>query len=269
MIRRITSLALGIAIAAMATTAFAQDEEGGDAAATDGGDTAGAEEGAGGGDTATPVDSGVDSGGEASGSGEAAASMDGAPDAGGKIKIGLRVGYGIPMGDAVKDGKLSDGVSGMIPIWLDLGYMVTPNIMVGLYGQYGLVMLSSDRKDACDALNVDCSASDIRFGIQGQYHLSPAESLDPWFGLGIGYEMLNTKAGDAKSGLSGLEFANIQAGADFKVADSFGVGPFLSFSLGQFSSQSADPEPPGFDSSIKDKGMHQWLTLGVKGTFGL
>jgi outer membrane protein W len=256
MIRRISSLALSIAITFGAGSAFAQDE-GGEAAPAGGGEPAPA------GGEAKPAGGGA----------AAAASTESPPDAGGKIKIGLRLGYAIPLGDTSKDNKLSDLAAGMIPIWLDLGYMVTPNIMVGLYAQYGIVMLSSKIKDGCDAANASCSASDIRFGIQGQYHISPGQSLDPWVGLGIGYEMLKYKSAlslgvgapqEVSITAKGLEFANIQGGADFKVANSFTVGPFVSFSLGQFSSTSGD-----VSGDIKDKGIHEWLTLGVKGTFGL
>jgi hypothetical protein len=262
MIRRISSLALGIAVSFAAMNALAQEE---------GGDEAGGGEPAAGGDEAAPAEGGgeeaaptegSEGGGEAAASGEASASSEGVPDTGGKIKVGLRVGYGLPMGEIAKDVKMSDAYSGMIPIWLDLGYMVTPNIMVGLYGQYGIMMLSSDAKDGCDALNVDCSASDIRFGLQGQYHLSPGESMNPWFGLGIGMEMVNAKVGDAKAGYSGLEFANLQGGLDFK-AGPLDVGPFVSFSLGQYSKTTGDNS-----ADIKDKGMHQWLVLGIKGTMG-
>lgn len=124
-------------------------------------------------------------------------------------------------------------------------------------------MLNSDIKDACDAASVDCSASQLRFGLQGQYHLSPGESMNPWFGLGVGLEMVDQKAGDTKSGVSGLEFATLMAGADFKVADNIGVGPFLNFSIGQYSKVTGDNE-----GDIEDKAMHQWLTIGVKGTIG-
>lgn len=252
MIRRISSLAFGIAITFAAASALAQEEggeEGGGEAAAGGEEAAPAE---GGGEEAKPAEGG----GEAAASGEASASAEGVPDAGGKIKVGLRVGYGLPMGETSKDNKLKDSVSGMIPIWLDLGYMVTPNIMVGLYAQYGIMMLNSDVKDACD----DCSASGMRFGLQGQYHLSPADSLDPWFGLGVGYEMFNFKSPLGDANATGLEFANIQAGADFKAGDSLGVGPFASFSIGQYSKVEGN--------DIPEKGMHQWLVLGVKGTMG-
>jgi outer membrane protein W len=246
MIRRISSLALGIAFTFTAVSAFAQEGEGGGEEKKADAPAAGEEKPAG-------------------GDAKAGAAVDTSspPDAGGKIKVGLRLGYMLPMGDAAKDVKLGDSVSGGIPIWLDLGYMVTPNIMVGLYASYAFLMLDSKIKDACDAASVDCSASQLRFGLQGQYHLSPGQGLDPWFGLGIGMEMVDQKAGDVKSGLSGLEFANLMAGADFKATDSLTVGPFLSFSIGQYSKVTGDTS-----GDITDKAMHEWLTIGIKGTFG-
>lgn len=255
MIRRISSLAFGFAVTFAAAGALAQ-EEGGEKPAEGGGEAAApAEGGEGGGDAAKPAEGG----GEAAAAGSAEAS--GPPDTGGKIKLGLRIGYGLPMGESAKGSNLNDTVSGMIPIWLDLGYMVTPNIMVGLYAQYGLLMIKDCPSGA------SCSGNDMRFGLQGQYHLSPGESLNPWFGLGIGYEMLSYKievsgvSGEGK--LSGLEFANLQAGADFKAGPA-DVGPFVSFSLGQYSKAEAG----GVSGDITEKAMHQWLVFGIKGTFG-
>ena len=186
-----------------------------------------------------------------------------------KIKLGLRLGYGLPFGSAEDGAKLKDGFSGQIPIWIDAGYMVTPNILVGLYGQYGFVSVKECRTGA------DCSAHDIRFGVQGQYHLSPAESIDPWLGLGIGYEILSESLSGGGStadvSFKGFEFLNLQGGADFKVANALSVGPFLSFSLGQYSSEkiSGFGAPIDRDGSVDKTALHEWLTLGVKGTFGL
>lgn len=185
------------------------------------------------------------------------------------VELGARSGYGIPMGDALKDKKMSDGVDGMIPIWIDAGYRINPNLFAGVYFQYGLVSVADK---ACGS-GADCSASDIRIGLQGQYHIMPDASFDPWVGLGVGYEMLKSsaEAGGSKFSrtMSGFEFANLQAGADFEVAPGFGVGPFISFSLGQYSSSESDPNPTNESSDIKDKAMHQWLLLGVKGSYSL
>jgi hypothetical protein len=179
------------------------------------------------------------------------------------LELGARLGYGLPLGDAMKDNSLNDGVSGQVPIWIDVGYRINESIFVGAYAQYGFTFV----KDCPDG--VDCSANDIRFGVQGQYHFMPGESFDVWAGLGIGYEMLNVKmeAGgvEAKSNYKGFEFANLQVGGDFEVADGIGVGPFLSFSLGQYSKAKIDAV--GFDGSIDDKGLHEWLVIGVRGSF--
>src|SRR5262245_53684103 len=110
MIRAISTMAIGVTLTFAATSALAQEESAGASAAV---------------------------------------STD---DAGGKFHIGVRTGYGIPLGNAQGGGTetvggvtvtteerpLNDVYSGMIPIWLDLGYFVTPNIMVGVYGHYGI-----------------------------------------------------------------------------------------------------------------------------------
>jgi outer membrane protein W len=193
----------------------------------------------------------------------------------GRFVVGLRLGYGLPIGSIAKDLKMSDEVSGQIPIWLDLGYMVTPNIMVGLYGQYGFGSVGGDIKTLCDAAgdSVSCKMSDIRFGVQGQYHVFPRENLDPWFGLGVGYELMKISlSGGGEEGsatVKGFEFVNLQAGFDYKVAPILGIGPFISFSLGQYGSASADGAGVSVSGDITNKAMHEWLTIGVRGAFTL
>jgi outer membrane protein W len=203
-----------------------------------------------------------------------------------KFQIGLRTGYALPLGNIysagtagpfrfLADEPMSNAFSGQIPIWLDAGYMVTPDILLGIYAQYGFV--STKTRDAAStgtgcAVGASCSAHDIRFGVQGQYHLGSGQAVDPWLGLGIGYETLGlteTNAGVTTNGsLSGFEFVNLQGGADFKLADAFALGPFVSFSLGQYSTLHTEIQGIGLDIDVP-KALHEWLTFGVKGTFGL
>jgi hypothetical protein len=182
-----------------------------------------------------------------------------------KIRLGLRLGYGLPLGNATGDVGQSDAYSGMIPIWIDAGYMVTPEILVGIYLQYGIAMVA----DASCPEGLDCSGSNIRFGVQGHYHLGVGKPLDPWLGVGIGYEIAGISFGEGSSSLSGLEFLNLQGGADFTLSDGLTAGPFASFSIGQYSSVGLDPEPPGYSGSIQEKGVHMWFVLGAKGAFAL
>ena len=183
------------------------------------------------------------------------------------VEIGLRVGYGIPLGDAAKDSKLGDFVKGQIPIRLDAGYRINPNIYVGLYFSYGIAMINKDKVKGCD--QVDCSASTLNFGAMVAYHIMPAENMDPWVGIGFGLENLTQKVtvggNSASQTVKGLTFADIQAGLDFKATPNFMVGPVVSFALGQYSSVSSDAG----SADITDKGMHEWLTIGVRGAYGI
>lgn len=194
---------------------------------------------------------------------EAAPTFEASSDKGIGLSLGLRAGYALPLGDVAKDAKMSDSFSGAIPFQLDALYRVTPNIGVGLYFSYGIVSL----KDVPSG--VDASAHWLKYGIQAQYRLDPEASSTPWFGLGIGLESLSQSASaggiSMDSSLSGIEFAHIMAGYDFTVADKLSVGPFVDFSLGQYSSG----EINGTSKDIEDKGLHQWLFIGVRGNYDL
>ncbi len=65
--------------------------------------------------------------------------------------------------------------------------------------------------------------------------------------------------------LTGWELLNLQGGVDFQVANAITVGPFLSFSLDQYSSSKFGDT----STDIGSKALHEWITFGVKGTFGL
>lgn len=150
--------------------------------------------------------------------------------------------------------------------------------MVGGYIQYGFGIVGGDLGDRCDAAGIDCGAHNVRLGLQAQYHLSPEGQVDPWLGAGIGYEWLTYTASgggvDVSSTGHGFEFLMLQGGADFPVGDGYGIGPFMSFSLGQYASYSTscDGQCAGFvgdSGDIKNKALHEWLIIGVRGTFVL
>jgi len=192
-----------------------------------------------------------------------------------QLTLGGRLGYAIAGGDAVKDGKMTDLVKGAIPIQVDVGYNLTKELNVGAFVSYGFGMLASDFKDFCDAFpGVDCSAHNLRLGLQGTFafeDLNP--QFVPWLGFGFGYEWstLKVEGGGETSTITykGFELANLQLGADFKASPQLRFGPFVSYSFGKFSSGTVDPDPDNESGDIKDKGTHTYLTIGVRGQFGL
>lgn len=202
------------------------------------------------------------------------------------FELGARTGYAIPMGKVSDEGtsnKLSDSVSGVIPLQLDVGYRVLPSLMVGGYIMYGFGITGDALDKSCDLIkasgaDASCTSHDVRLGLQAQYHFMPDASVDPWIGGGIGYEWLTFGFKGTRNGVSsevsttghGFEFINLQGGADFSVAPKVGIGPFLSFSVGQYAKASCDGAGcAGTSNDIDKKAMHQWLTLGVRGTFVL
>jgi hypothetical protein len=190
-----------------------------------------------------------------------------------QVSLGLRLGYAPAGGDFQKDAKMSDGIKAQIPIQLDALYKVNPNIGAGLYFSYGFGQLASD---ACET-GADCSANDIRIGVQGLYTFNvegAATKFVPWAGLGLGWERGSTKmtggGADATLSSTGYEF-NIQLGGDYKVNEQLSVGPYVMLSVGQYSSVKFDGFGPLMDGShdIEDKGLHQWYNFGLRGRFDL
>jgi outer membrane protein W len=191
------------------------------------------------------------------------------------IEVGLRSGYALPLGDGVaaQSGQpalaLSDTISGMVPIWVDAGYRLNSNMMLGAYFQYGFTSFNTGKQPACTVSDNSCSARDLMFGAQFHYHFMPDQTIDPWAGVGLGYEIVNTSFDDYTLGSTGsgsyggFQFV-FQAGGDYKVMPNLGIGPFLMFSLGQYSCVSSIANMPPVSCSTSGIVLHEWLTFGIR-----
>ncbi len=199
-----------------------------------------------------------------------------------QLQLGLRVGWASAMGDALETKgtsmtpsqtvKMSDWIEAQIPLQLDVGYRVTPEITVGAYGSYGFGDTGGQYVDACRIYGWDCSASVVRAGVEATYAFTKVSPrIVPWAGLGAGYEWAESVAKRAgsenvRTRYEGWELLDLQAGADYRVSASFAVGPYVMYSLGRYSG--------GSDGGVSFSGsanttMHQWLGIGVRGTYGL
>jgi hypothetical protein len=191
----------------------------------------------------------------------------------------LRLGVGFPLGhegqtpgDLTND-KLSSDLKAIIPIAIDAGYRISPNVYVGLLFQYGFGIVNSDSTTGCSGTGVSCSGSDLRLGADLHFHFAPGQSFDPWLGVGAGYEWLfldATAAGlDVSGTASGFEFGNVQLGGDIPIAPSFAIGPFASFSFGEYSNVSTSQGGTSLDMTITSKSFHEWLEFGVRGVYDI
>ena len=203
------------------------------------------------------------------------------------IEIGLRTGYAFAAGNrgatpTQADQPVGDFVAGQVPLWLDVGYRLNSDFYMGAFFQYGFGIVNDDRQDVCRLDNVDCSASDVRVGVMGRYHLPMVSQLSPWLGFGVGYEwgtfslslqqpVLGINGGDAT--WSGFEFANLQVGADYHVAPKVALAPFVSVSFGQFRSVSTTTTNQmtmtsmTTDEDVTNTSVHEWILIGVRAAF--
>ena len=196
------------------------------------------------------------------------------------FEVGLRTGYAFSAGNIGAppngtDQNLSDFVSGQWPVWLDVGYRVTPNVYLGGMFQYGLGVVNEDEQDACRNANVNCSARDIRVGVMGRYQFEVGGPVLPWLGFGVGYEwgtfnFRQTAIGDTSTDVtrSGFEFANFQAGADYRLAQKVTVAPFISVSVGQYQDVSTETTigatTTTTDEDLAKKSLHEWILIGLR-----
>jgi hypothetical protein len=191
------------------------------------------------------------------------------------IELGVRAGYGIPLGTAGDNTNLSDQIKGIVPLWADLGYRFDPNWYLGAFFQFGFGFVPSNAgAGAVCVPGVSCSVNDLRFGLNVHYHFLPADTFDPWLGVGAGYEILNLSASAPGTSVSastrGFEFGNVQLGLDFRISPAFAVGPFATFTIAQFSDNSASVNGQDLGAAgYTNKGIHEWVIFGVRGVFDI
>ncbi|HVP61162.1 MAG TPA: PEGA domain-containing protein [Myxococcaceae bacterium] len=186
------------------------------------------------------------------------------------FEAALRVGFGIPLGDAFGTDstglstKMSDYASFTVPIWLDVGVRLGGSWFLGAYFSYGFG--GSTDATACGT-GFQCSPSTLRFGGQVHWHPLGSAGLDPWVGLGSGYEKLSIGVSGSATGtfdLSGWEFGNLQVGLDFALGSVVKIGPWVSFSIGQYGTESASGAKGSYSRSVPNTTIHQWLMGGIR-----
>ncbi len=189
------------------------------------------------------------------------------------FEASLRVGFGIPMGDAFSpdattqiSSKMSDYASFTVPVMLDVGVRLGGSWFLGAYFSYGF---AGSTDAATCGTGFSCSPTTLRFGGEVHWHPLGNASFDPWIGIGSGYEKLSigVSGGGGNGGtfeFSGWEFGNFQAGLDFALGSAVKVGPWISFSIGQYGSGSVSGSGTSASQDIANKSIHEWFMGGVR-----
>ena len=177
--------------------------------------------------------------------------------------MALRTGWGIPQGQLVEGFDLARASVGIVPVWLDLGYRFNKHLLVGIYAQYAFGIVRRCPGD------LPCNASDVRFGFQAQWHFSAREDVDRWVGIGSGFEIYDEDVAGMTQRFGGYEFVHLQAGEDFSLGHRFGLGPFVAWTLGQFTGVQRGPSDSRLqDFDITKRALHSWVILGLRFSYG-
>jgi hypothetical protein len=54
------------------------------------------------------------------------------------------------------------------------------------------------------------------------------------------------------------------AGLDFRLSRTFGIGPVVDFSFGQYRTLSVEVNGETTEAAIQNKALHEWLLIGVR-----
>lgn len=190
-----------------------------------------------------------------------------APPARVGFQIGIRTGVAVPLGNVYDGAKMSDTWGVQIPLVVDIGGKISRNVFLGGYLGFGFGGAGGVTGNDCERRNRSCGAFRFDLGFMFQYHFIPDGSVNPWLGLGLGYELNQIGIGNGNAttttSYGGVNFLQFLFGIDFRINRTVGLGPFMGFSVGQYLSGSAGAG----SGNIPNKSVHEWFSLGFRVVF--
>lgn len=204
--------------------------------------------------------------------------------------VGLGAGYvyknGLSAAGTVESLKITDSAKVSIPLLVELGFRATPRFYLGVWGSWEKVFTKENPLSCPEGF--DCSTHQWRVGPEVRYHLSPDAGFDPWIGLGVGLEILEshvegttqiqvapgvTVPADVDTRVTdrGPTFARLALGGDMRLSRMLSLGPIFTASIGSYTvrtgSQTVDITgvgPREGELARVDDGFHALFTLGLR-----
>lgn len=173
----------------------------------------------------------------------------------GGLEISLAANTAQTVGDIDNNMDAGDTIGAAAGLDLQIGYRVTPHLAIGVYatGQ-ALAEGSTNERDVYTGSS----------GFAADFHFRPNRAVDPWVSVGTGVRALLVDADAGTSILVGAELARFQLGVDFRVAESFALGPAIGASATLYGAQK---NPMQDFEELDGKGINWTLTAGVAGRF--
>jgi hypothetical protein len=173
------------------------------------------------------------------------------------VDAGYTQGFGtITSGRGVPDVATAGGIFG-----LSLGYRIDPRWSVAATGQY-------QGFGAGATTPAGTSVRGATAGIQGTYHFSPYNRLDPYLTFGTGYRaLMESPAGNAPMTVThGLELGKVEVGLDVRPSGNIAISPVLGADVNMFMWRTGGGAET---ASLTSRGVNGFVFAGVKGRFDI
>ncbi|HSM91486.1 MAG TPA: hypothetical protein VLT47_01295 [Anaeromyxobacteraceae bacterium] len=194
-----------------------------------------------------------------------------------QANLGVKLGLAWPGGDKFRNYPMSTETGMAVPVELSLGFALSQQLDVGVYGGYAFVQPDSTYADYCDLNGGSCDEHLWRLGVKTEYAFA-GQGITPFVGANFGFEWdvldesVPAAGYDFTDTLRGWELG-FQVGADAWVGQMSKVGAFVGLAFGEYTWEKIDGTynyaPVGGSGSISDRAGHSWFTVGVRGAFGL
>jgi opacity protein-like surface antigen len=193
------------------------------------------------------------------------------PPAARGFQAALRSGVQFPWGEAsdAEGDSLGARYAWQVPLLIDVGFKLDKPWFLGLYGGvgYGAVGSGDAAEQACAEKNVSCSTVSYQLGVQAQYHLAASDQLNPWLGVGAGYELFQQSLTAGKyqeeQRTSGVTLLKLMLGLDYR--GTFGFGPFAEVSVGRFqATRTLVDGGESHEGSVDPSAWHGFVAIGAR-----
>jgi hypothetical protein len=181
--------------------------------------------------------------------------------------LSVRLAYAPAVGSAAERVPIGDAIRAQVPIQVDALWRFG-TLAVGPYASWGLGVVTG-----CDD-GASCRGAGIRGGIEALLTLPELRrgGLVPWAGAGAGWEWASRRRERLGNALtwtwSGPE-AHLQLGGAWSVAPRLAVGPYLLVAGGRYERVALHTPVESATTTVRERAVHAWVHLGVRGAVDL
>jgi opacity protein-like surface antigen len=191
-----------------------------------------------------------------------------------QLVLGAQAGASLARGDLERGVPIDGDVRLAFPLELRAGWRLSPAIVVGLQGGYGLVSEGERRADFCSSTGADCGAHLWRIAARGEYGFGGTRYF-PHVAATLGWQWLVERwelgADNWDQSTWGGWVLGLEAGVNLPLARKLRGGAFAGLGVSQLLTISEKGETAGYahedSGALASPTAQVWAGVGLRVTF--